>query len=330
MKKQTENHFDPNQNYQDFVHACQTFEDVKTAVVYPCSDGSLKGAIEGAKESLIAPILIGPQKRIHHLADEHELDISHFKLINIEKPEQASYKAVDMVRAGEAEAIMKGSLHTDDLLRPIISKTKGLRTDRRITHAFVMAVSTYHKPFIVTDAAVNIYPDLMTKKDIIQNAIDLMHTFLELALDGKQDEASRDPKVAILSAVETINPTIQSTIEAAALCKMADRKQITGGILDGPLAFDNAISLDAAKTKGIESRVAGDADILVAPDLEAGNMLAKQLMYLTDATSAGIILGARCPIMLTSRADGVRSRVGSCAIAALIAESKRKAALLSQ
>jgi len=311
--------------YDAFIDTCRPFDNVRTAVVFPCSDGSLKGALEGYTEDLIEPILIGPEAQIRALAEKNEVDLGYTEIIDIEDDEEAAHKAVEMVREGEAEALMKGSLHTDTLLKAVVNKTTGLRTGRRISHAFLMAVDSYHKPFIITDAAVNIYPDLMGKRDILQNSIDLFHDFADLVLKYPDNEADlRQPKVAILSAVETINPDIASTIDAAALCKMADRKQIRGAILDGPLAFDNAINLDAAITKGIESRVAGDADILLSPDLESGNMLAKQLMYLSNATSAGILLGARCPIVLTSRADGVRSRIGSCAIAALMAEAKRR------
>ncbi len=257
---------------------------------------------------------MGPEKKIRAIAAQEGLDISPYRLISTEHSHHAAEQGVALVRAGEADALMKGSLHTDELLHAILSKDKGLRTERRISHCFLLAVSTYARPFIVTDAAINIFPDLATKADICRNAIDLAHA---MGMD--------QPKVAILSAVETVTPGIPSTLEAAALCKMADRGQIKGGLLDGPLAFDNAVDLEAAEIKGINSPVAGLADILVVPDLEAGNMLAKQLTFMANAEAAGIVLGARVPIVLTSRADSARTRLASCAVAVLLVEHRRKA-----
>ena len=255
---------------------------------------------------MIVPILVGPEAKIRAVAEQSGLDISPYRLVDAPHSHAAAAKAVEIVRAGEAETLMKGSLHTDELMGEVVRKDTGLRTERRISHAFIMDVPTYPKPLAVTDAAINIFPDLETKVDIVQNAIDMAHA---LGVDL--------PKVAILSAVETVTPKIPSTIDAAALCKMAERGQITGALLDGPLAFDNAISKEAAAIKGIRSEVAGDADILVVPDLEAGNMLAKQLSFLANADAAGIVLGARVPIILTSRADTVRARMASCAVAVL-------------
>lgn len=297
-----------------FLQKSQALAKVTVAVIYPCSVDSLNGAIESAQLGLIQPILIGPRKKIKTLAEQNHIDISNCELIDIADPEACVSKGISFIQEGKADAIMKGSLHTDELMAQVVRKESGLRTQRRITHAFVMATKNYPKPFIITDAAINISPDLMTKKDIIQNAIDLVHAF----------NKNKVPKVAILSAVETVNPAIPSTLDAACLCKMADREQITGGIVDGPFAYDNVISLDAAKTKNIKSPVIGDVDIFVVPNLEAGNMLAKQLVLLTHAISAGIILGASVPIILTSRSDGVQSRISSCAIAVMMVDAKRK------
>jgi phosphate acetyltransferase len=298
----------------NFLKRCRSLEKIRVAVVFPCSEDALQGAIEAAELGLIDPILIGPETKIQTIANEHSIDISKYQIINVISGDAAAEKGVKLVQEGTAESIMKGSLHTDELMSQVVKKESGLRTGRRISHAFVMAIEQYHKPFIITDAAININPDLMTKRDIVQNAIDLAHIFKKDAL----------PKVAVLSAVETINPAIPSTIDAACLSKMADREQITGGIVDGPFAYDNVLSLHAAQAKHITSPVIGDADIFLVPNLEAGNMLAKQLVLITQALSAGIILGARVPIILTSRSDGVRSRIGSCAIAVLLVHAERE------
>jgi phosphotransacetylase len=287
-------------------------------VAHPCDEASLTGAVEAARAKLIRPILVGPEARIRALADAAGIDLSACSLVDAAHSHDAAAKAVAIVRAGEAQALMKGSLHTDELMAEVVRKDTGLRTERRISHAFIMDVPTYPKALVVTDAAINIFPDLTTKVDIVQNAIDMANT-----LRGEP------PKVAILSAVETVTPKIPSTIDAAALCKMAERGQITGGLLDGPLAFDHAISKEAAAIKGLRSEVAGDADILIMPDLEAGNMLAKQLSFLANADAAGIVLGARVPIILTSRADTVRARMASCAVAALLAHARRQQATLA-
>ena len=298
--------------YALLIEACKGREPIACAVVHPCDEVSLMGAIDAARAGLISPILIGPQKKIRAVAEQQAIDLSPYRIVDVEHSHAAAAKGVELVRAGEAEALMKGSLHSDELLGAVIHPTTGLRTERRITHCFVMDVPTYPKPLIISDGAVNIAPDLKTKRDICQNAIDLA---LVLGIS--------EPKVAILSAVEVVNPAIPSTIDAAALCKMADRGQITGGLLDGPLAFDNAISIEAARTKKIVSPVAGQADILVVPDLESGNMLAKQLTFLARAEAAGIVLGAKVPIILTSRADSVRARMASCAIAVLMVYARK-------
>ncbi|MGH8507288.1 MAG: bifunctional enoyl-CoA hydratase/phosphate acetyltransferase [Gammaproteobacteria bacterium] len=298
--------------YKALIERCSKLEPVSVAVAHPCEETALRGAIEAAEAGLIKPILIGPTQKILQVAAECGLNLKAYRVVDAEHSHAAAAKAVELVRAGEAEVLMKGSLHTDELLGAVVSSSTGLRTERRITHVFVMDVPTYHKVLLITDAAINIAPDLDAKRDICQNAIDLAQ-----ALGVKV------PKVAILSAVETVRAKIPSTVEAAALCKMAERGQITGAILDGPLAMDNAISKEAAKTKGIESEVAGDADILLAPDLEAGNILAKELTFLAQADAAGLVLGARVPIVLTSRADNVRSRMASCAVAVLYAHALR-------
>jgi phosphate acetyltransferase len=284
-----------------------------TAVAHPCDQSSLEGAIQAAEMGLIRPILVGPQAKIAGVAQEFQLDMSPYECVDVPHSHAAAAKAVEIVRAGRAEALMKGSLHTDELMGAVVQRETGLRTNRRISHCFVMDVPALDQALIITDAAVNIFPTLQDKVDIIQNAIDLAHAL-----------GRASPKVAILSAMETVNPSVPSTIEAAALCKMADRGQITGGILDGPLALDNAIDLTAAKIKKIESPVAGQADILVVPDLEAGNMLAKSLTFMAGADAAGIVLGARVPIILTSRADSLIARLASCAVAALVAAARRK------
>jgi phosphate acetyltransferase len=302
--------------YDALIYACHALAPVRTAVAHPCDETSLRGAVEAAEAKIIHPILVGPQARVRALAASLNLDIGGLQLIDTPFSHASAAKAVEIVRSGEADALMKGSLHTDELLAEVVNKDTGIRTARRISHVFIMDVPTYPKPLFITDAAVNIFPTLEDKADIVQNAIDLAQA---LRIDR--------PKVAILSAVETITSKIPSTIDAAALCKMADRGQITGGLLEGPLAFDNAISGDAAKIKHIASPVAGDADIQLVPDLESGNMLAKELSFLADADAAGIVLGARVPIVLTSRADNVRTRMASCAVAALYAHARRVAAL---
>jgi phosphotransacetylase len=298
--------------YDALIYACHGLAPVRTAVAHPCDETALAGALEAAAARIIKPILVGPEKRIRVLAESLNLDLSRLQLVDAPHSHAAAEKAVELVRLGEADALMKGSLHTDELMSEIVRKETGIRTARRISHVFIMDVPTYPKPLFITDAAVNIFPTLEDKVDIVQNAIDLAHA-LGIAL----------PKVAILSAVETINSKLPSTIDAAALCKMAERGQITGAVLDGPLAFDNAISREAAEVKHITSAVAGDADILLVPDLEAGNMLAKELSFLANADAAGIVLGARVPVILTSRADNVRSRMASCAVAALYAHARR-------
>jgi phosphate acetyltransferase len=286
-----------------------------TAVAHPCDETSLRGAIEAADLGLLTPILVGPRAKIQAVAKQSGIDISRYELVDSPHSQASADAAVRLVREGKADMLMKGSLHTDELMGAVVARDTGLRTARRISHCFVMDVPTLEQAIIITDAAVNIFPTLEDKIHITQNAIDLAHAL------GKPQ-----PKVAILSAMETVNPKVQSTIEAAALCKMADRGQITGAILDGPLALDNAINLNAAKIKKIESPVAGRADILIVPDLEAGNMLAKSLSFLADADAAGIVLGARVPIILTSRADSVMTRLASCAVAALVANARRDSA----
>jgi phosphate acetyltransferase len=293
-------------------NSCEGLPPVSCAVVYPCDRDSLLGPIESAKRKLIVPILVGPEETIRSVAKAEGVDLSPYTIVSVAESRNAAVKAVEIARGGEVEALMKGSLHTDELLAAVVPSATGLRTARRISHVFVMDVPSYPRMLLITDVAVNIYPKLKEKVDIVQNAIDLAHVL-----------GIKEPKVAILSAVETVNPDIESTLEAAALCKMADRGQITGGILDGPLAFDNAISEQAAQTKKIRSPVAGQADILLVPDLEAGNMLAKQLCYLAGADAAGIVLGARVPIVLTSRADSVRTRLASTAVMALVANARR-------
>jgi phosphate acetyltransferase len=281
-------------------------------VAHPCDESSLKGALDAAAAGMIQPILVGPEGKIRGVAEKLGVDIGAAEIVDVPHSHAAAAKAVELVRTGGAQLIMKGSLHTDELLAEIARRETGLRTERRISHVFIMDVPTYPRTLFITDAAVNIFPDLEAKRDIVQNAVDL-HVGLGLGA----------PKVAILSAVETVTPKIPSTIDAAALCKMADRGQIVGAELDGPLAFDNAISPEAARIKGIRSAVAGQAQILIVPDLEAGNMLAKNLTFLSNADAAGIVLGARVPIILTSRADQVRARMASCAVAALYANYLR-------
>jgi len=302
----------PHAKYERLIAKAKEVPAATTMVVHPCDETSLRGVTEAAEAGIIIPILIGPAGKIAAVAREHKLDISRFEIVDVAHSEAAAAKAVELIRGGKAELLMKGSLHTDELMRSVTSGATGLRTARRISHVFVMDVPTYAETLFITDAAINIFPDLDTKRDIVQNAIDL---FTQIGLGT--------PRVAILSAVETVTTKIPSTIDAAALCKMADRGQITGGLLDGPLAFDNAIDPEAAKIKGIRSEVAGRAQILVVPDLEAGNMLAKNLTFLAKADAAGIVLGARVPIILTSRADSVRARMASCAVAVLYAHARR-------
>ncbi|EQB16731.1 MULTISPECIES: bifunctional enoyl-CoA hydratase/phosphate acetyltransferase [Sphingobium] len=301
--------------YRRLIELTSTGEPALTAVAHPCSAAALGAAIEAAEAGLIAPVLVGPQARIRKAAQEAGKDISAYRLIAADHSHDAAARAVALVRSGEAKLLMKGSLHTDELMGAVVPSATGLRTERRISHAYIMDVPGHPAPLIITDAAINIAPSLQDKADIIRNAIDLAHVM-----------GIEEPRVAILCAVETVNPDMPSTLDAAALCKMADRGQIAGGVLDGPLAFDNAISEAAAREKGIISPVAGKADILVVPNLEAGNMLAKQLTFLGGADAAGIVLGARVPIILTSRADSLRTRLASCAVAVLMARAATKAA----
>jgi phosphate acetyltransferase len=298
---------------QNLVARAKGLAPIDMAVVHPCDKESLKGALMAAEAGLIDPILIGPEPKIRAIAEEYGFDLKHHRIVNVKHSHESAAMAVTLIRSGDAEALMKGSLHTDEMMAEVVSRAAGLRTARRISHVFLMDVPTYPRPILITDAAINIAPSLEDKVDIIQNAIDLAHII-----------GIPEPKVAILSAVETVNPKIQSTLDAAALCKMADRGQIKGGLLDGPLAFDNAVSIVAAKTKGINSAVAGRAEILVVPDLESGNMVAKQLEYLANALTAGIVLGAKVPIVLTSRADTAETRIASCVIATLIAHANRR------
>jgi phosphate acetyltransferase len=301
-----------HEKYERLIARCKDLTPVPTAVAHPCDESSLKGAVEAAELGILQPILVGPRARIEAVAAQFQLDLSRYEIVDAPHSQAAAEMAVHLAREGKAEMLMKGSLHTDELMGAVVKSATGLRTGRRISHAFIMDVPSLDRVIIVTDAAINIFPTLTDKMHITQNAIDL-----------STDLGYPQPKVAILSAMETVNPNVPSTVEAAALCKMADRKQITGGILDGPLALDNAIDLTAAQIKKIDSPVAGMADILVVPDLEAGNMLAKSLSFLADADAAGIVLGARVPIILTSRADSVMTRLASCAVAALVAQGRR-------
>ena len=298
--------------YEALMDRCKGLPPAKAAVAYPCDETSLTAAVEAAEAGLIEPVLVGPPGRIAEVAARHGFDIARFQVVEAPDDRQAAARAVELVRKGEAEMLIKGALHTDLLMHEVVQSQTGLRTERRLSHAYIMDVPTYHKPLVLTDCAINIYPTLEDKVSICQNAIDLAHT-LGVAL----------PKVAVLSAVETVNPKITATLEAAALCKMADRGQITGGLVDGPLAMDNAISKTAAEVKHIRSEVAGDADILVVPDLEAGNMLAKQLTFMANADTAGVVLGARVPVVLTSRSDNVQTRLASCAVGLLVAHARR-------
>ena len=297
--------------YQQFMDMAKGMSPLRTCVVHPVDLNSLAGAVEAAADNLIAPILVGPKARIEQVAQENKLDISAFELVDTPHSHAAAETAVKLVSSGKAEALMKGHLHTDEMMHEVLNKEYGLRTGRVMSHIFALDAPSYHKSLFLTDAAINIRPNLATKKDIIQNAIELVYTL-----------TNKTPKVAILSAVETVEEKIPSTLDATALCKMAERGQIVGGLLDGPLAMDNAISAEAAQSKGILSQVAGDADILVAPDLESGNMLFKQMRYLSGIEGAGIVLGARAPIILTSRAGGPLTRKVSCAMA-LVYQRKR-------
>ena len=299
--------------YEQVLVRCRGIDPIPTAVAHPCESTALIAALEAAQKGLITPILVGPATKIQEVAKQSGITLGETKIVDAPHSHGSAAKAVELVRQGQAELLMKGSLHTDELLSAVVAKETGLRTGRRISHVFIMDIPTYHKVLIVTDAAINIAPTLEDKVHIVQNAIDLA---ISLGVST--------PKVAILAAVETVTSKMPSTIDAAALCKMAERGQITGGLLDGPLAFDNAISREAARVKNIQSKVAGDPDILLVPDLEAGNMLAKQLSFLANADSAGLVLGARVPIILTSRADSVRSKIASVAVAVLTTHARRQ------
>jgi phosphotransacetylase len=299
--------------YEQLLVRCRSLDPIPTAVAHPCDSRSIVGALEAAEKGLITPIFVGPASKIADVARESGIRLGESRIVDAPHSHAAAAKAVELIRKGEAELLMKGSLHSDELLSAVVARETGLRTGRRVSHVFIMDVPTYHKVLIVTDAAINIAPTLDDKVDICQNAIDLA---ISLGVST--------PKVAILAAVETVSAKMPATLDAAALCKMADRGQITGGLLDGPLAFDNAISKEAARVKGITSKVAGDPDILLVPDLEAGNMLAKQLTFLANADAAGLVLGARVPIILTSRADSVRSRIASAAVAMITAHARRE------
>lgn len=303
-----------HEKYERLVKAAQALPRIRTAIAHPCDEVSLECAVEAARLGLITPILVGPETRVRDLAARMKLDISGMELIASAHSHDSAAKAVEQVRSGNAEALMKGSLHTDELMSAVVARDSGIRTARRISHCFIMDVPSHPEALVITDAAVNIVPTLEDKVDIVQNAIDLSHAM-----------GRTDVRVAILSAMETVNPKVPSTIEAAALCKMADRGQITGALLDGPLALDNAIQPEAASIKKIVSPVAGRANVLVVPDLEAGNMLVKSLSFLAGADAAGIVLGARVPIILTSRADSLITRLASCAVAVFVAAARRAA-----
>jgi phosphate acetyltransferase len=310
-------HHTVGSKYDRLIARAKSVPAATTVVVHPCDESSLRGALDAAKAGIIVPVLVGPAAKIKAVARDNQLPIDDVEIVDVPHSDAAAAKGVELVHQSKGELLMKGSLHTDELMRAVTASKTGLRTARRISHVFIMDVPAYSETLFITDAAINIFPDLEAKQDIIQNAIDL---FTEVGLGT--------PRVAILSAVETVTPKIPSTIDAAALCKMADRGQIKGGILDGPLAFDNAIDPEAARIKGIKSEVAGRAQILVVPDLEAGNMLAKKLAFMAKADGAGLVLGARVPIVLTSRADSVRSRMASCAAAVLYADARRRIAAL--
>jgi len=301
--------------YRRLIEFCKAMPPTPTAVVHPCDQSSLEGAVEAAKIGLITPVLVGPRERIQSVAASCGIDLSGMQIVDAPYSEAAAAAAVQLVREGKVEALMKGSLHTDELMAAVVKRDTGLRTARRVSHCFVMDVPGHDQALIITDAAVNIAPTLEEKADILQNAIDLAHAL-----------GVEDVRVAILSAMETINPKVPSTVEAAALCKMVDRHQITGALVDGPLALDNAINLEAAQIKKIDSPVAGRANVLMVPDLESGNMLAKSLSFLAGADAAGIVLGARVPIILTSRADSLMTRLASCAVATLVARARRESA----
>jgi phosphate acetyltransferase len=305
----------PREKYERLIQAAQRLQPITTAIAHPCDEVSLESAVEAARLKLILPVLVGPGARIREVATRTGVDIGGLEIVDAPHSHAAAARAVELVRSGRAEALMKGSLHTDELMGAVVSREAGIRTARRISHCFIMDVPGHPSALIITDAAVNIAPTLEDKVDIVQNAIDLAHAM-----------GVTEVRVAILSAMETVNPKVPSTVEAAALCKMADRGQITGALLDGPLALDNAISPEAAAIKKIVSPVAGRANVLVVPDLEAGNMLAKSLSFLAGADAAGIVLGARVPIILTSRADALLTRLASCAVAVLVAASRRTSA----
>jgi phosphate acetyltransferase len=296
--------------YRELIERCRALEPLPTAIVHPCDSASLIGAHDAAGAGLIIPVLVGPEAKIRAAAEASKIDIAGYRIMPAAHSHAAAAVAMDLVRAGQVRAIMKGSLHTDELMHEALLRGTGLRTERRMSHVYLLDVPAYPKPLLLTDGAINISPKLAEKRDICQNAIDLAHAI-----------GIAEPKVAILSAVETVTEKLPSTLDAAALCKMADRGQITGGVLDGPLAFDNAVSPEAARTKGIVSKVAGQADILVVGDLEEGNLLAKQLSFLAGADAAGIVMGARVPIILTSRADSLRTRLASCVVAVLLANA---------
>ncbi len=302
----------PHTQFHRLLDHCRTLPPAVTAVAHPCDASSIAAVAEAAQQGLIAPVLVGPVARMRAAAAQAGVGIDAYEIIDTPHSHASAAQAVALVRAGRVDALMKGSLHTDELMAEVVDRTTGLRTARRVSHCFVMDVPGRSEPLIITDAAVNIAPSLAEKVDIVQNAIDLAHAL-----------GFPEVRVAILSAMETVNPAVPSTIEAAALCKMADRGQITGALLDGPLALDNAIDPEAARVKQIRSTVAGHANVLVVPDLEAGNMLAKSLSFLAGADAAGIVLGARVPVVLTSRADSVVSRLASCALATLLAGARR-------
>lgn len=302
----------PHEKYQRLIDYCKSLPPTPTAVAHPCDLASLEGALQAARMGLITPLLVGPRARIDATARANALDLSGIAIVDTPHSHASAAAAVQLVREGKAQALMKGSLHTDELMAAVVAREDGLRTERRVSHCYVMDVPSLEQALIITDAAVNIAPTLEDKVDILQNAIDLAHAM-----------HVPEVRVAILSAMETVNPKVPSTIEAAALCKMVERRQITGALVDGPLALDNAINVEAAKMKQIDSPVAGRANVLLVPDLEAGNMLAKSLSFLAGADAAGIVLGARVPIALTSRADSVHARLASCALAALVAQARR-------
>lgn len=306
----------PKLTFKHILSLAKNLRPLPTAIVHPCSIEVLAGAVAAAQAKLITPIFVGPEHKIKKIAKELKINIDKYPHIHTEHSHAAAEKSVELARTGKVQMLMKGSLHTDELMHAVVDKESGLRTERRMSHVFMSELSTYPKLLFLTDCAINIKPDLIAKRDIVQNVIDLTHAL-----------GITKPKIAILSAIETISEQLQSTIEAAALCKMADRKQIVGGIIDGPLAFDNAVSAEAAAIKSIDSPVAGHADILVAPDLESGNMIAKQLQYLAKAKLAGVVLGARLPIVLTSRADNSQDRLASCALGVLYSQHIQKGKL---